>query len=64
MKDPVQAGEEVEQVLDIVRVEFSEKVSGILISSFPSEKVREPASTSGSHNNSTAVARIERTGRI
>jgi hypothetical protein len=36
MKDPVQAGElagmeEVEQVSDIVRVEFSEKVSGILI---------------------------------
>ena len=54
----------MEQVSDIVRAEFSEKVSGILISSFPSEKVREPASTSGSHNNSTAVARTERTGRI
>ncbi len=72
MQDPVQerdlAGmeevEEVEQVLDIARVEFSEKVSGKLISAFPSRKVRGLASTSGIHNNSTAVARTERTGRI
>ena len=64
VKDPVQAGEEVEQVSDIVRAGFSEKVSGILISSSPSEKVLEPASTSGIHINSTAVARTERTGRI